>query len=127
MENNENAVWETTAAGATAHGACIEENGWTGTAVRECTPAAVWGKVTTPCKKKVDPCPAIVGSGSAPHWPQTPAGTTATGSCTTGYVSEDSSAPQRFCTENGTWSDEFVGCKLGTWGWILFDKPRLLC
>ena len=36
-------------------------------------------------------------------WPDTQPGTSATGTCMPGYVSND--GPQRFCNQDGTWGD----------------------
>jgi len=114
--NEGNAVWPNSTAGSTVQGTCIEENGFTGVAVRTCSQAGVWEDITTPCQKKQPPCPAFRGYQSRTDWPETVAGKNATGSCTLGYQpAPGSDGPIRFCDANGNWTAEVINdCVVGT-------------
>jgi len=102
-DNFMNARWPQTLAGQPAVGECITENGWTGQATRQCQPNAVWGPVTTFCTAIQPPCPAINNYQGRTTWPETPAGTTATGSCSPGYTFSAAGPPQRVCSATGEW------------------------
>ena len=102
--DNMNALWPQTLAGQQAFGECYKG---TGPATRQCLPSAEWGPVTTKCTEVVPPCPAQNNHQGRTMWPETPAGTTAIGSCLAGYTFSAGGPPERECSETGKWlSDE---------------------
>jgi len=102
-DNFMNARWPQTLADQPAIGECITENGWEGQATRQCQPNAVWGPVTTFCTAIQPPCPAVNNYQGRTTWPETPAGTTATGTCSPGYTFSPAGPPQRVCSATGEW------------------------
>ena len=114
-----NAQWPDATAGSQVQGQCITANGFTGIAVRACTPSAVWGAITTPCVPQEAPCPAIIGYQSRSNWPATQAGQTATGTCALGYTAGPNGPPLRVCLGLGTGQWDTVvtdDCVLATGG-----------
>jgi len=125
QEQYEGADWPNATAGTTVQGTCIEQNGFTGIAVRTCSSAAVWGPITTPCKPIVNPCPPINGYQGRTNWPSTKAGNTATGTCAVGYTTQPAGSPQRQCYDNGTWSGEVTNdCVVSMFRWPWPQRPH---
>ena len=112
------AAWTDTYAGQTGQGQCIVNNGFTGTATAACSVDGVWGAVITACTEIAFPCPQVVGyQGTTGYtsWPSTVAGADATGTCFTGYVFSNNTAPTRTCFTNSSWSTTVNNdCILGT-------------
>ena len=95
-----NSVWEKSLGNLTATGACVL--GTAGSVTRTCSTDGVWGPISGACIGVL--CPAETMDNA--EWPQMPQGSTASGSCVTGYG--PSPAPSRLCLASGVW-DSIVG------------------
>ena len=108
------ATWSNTNAGQIGQGACITANGYTGTATRQCTSDGLWGAVLVQCTAVVPPCSQVIGYQGRTNWPSTTAGTTAYGTCVTGYTISTNGPPTRLCTSSSVWNATVVNdCIVG--------------
>ena len=85
--------WPATPAGSVASGSC--PYGYYSNPSRECSSTGVWGPIVNPCLQYI--CPAVVDGHV--QWPATPAMSTATGQCGSGYFG----SPSRPCANDGNW------------------------
>ena len=89
-----NVVWPATNAFASATGICA--SGFAGVTTRPCTSSGTFGTVSGSCVQ----LKCAAGSYDNAGWGLTNAGSTATGSCASGY----SGSPKRDCLLTGEWS-----------------------
>jgi hypothetical protein len=93
----QNAVWSTTDSNETATGTCIVGYGLTaGSVSRVCLITGVWDTAVVNTCVQLS-CPALSEGNAA--WAQTTAGSTASGTCGTGFAG----APFRTCDSTGAW------------------------
>ena len=91
-------MWPMTRAGQVGQGVCV--GNYEGNPTRSCDVNGTWQSVLIPCISTVPDCPAE--SYGNVQWPQTPAGSSGTGSCLYGYAESDAGPPTRQCTLNLT-------------------------
>ena len=91
-------TWPATNAGTTASFTCPSTH--TGSPTRECAIDGTWQAASGSCQARL--CPALVVKGNA-AWTSTAAGTTATGTCISGFQN-DNVAPTMVCSNTATWA-----------------------